>query len=243
LNHGKEVHDEIRQRHFQVDVPEQPGRGQPRRGQQRRHAVRQQSLQQPAQQQAQRAQQCVRWRPRQQRAQQQAGRKALVEPRQPLAARVTRLLLLFASHAVAIGIGFALGIYALPILTAPAAPTAAEAAAAAGQATYRGRFRRDLKDSDLLHWGEGTISVAPRSIVLAGQLAPGPDYKLYLSPEFVETEADFMRLKPRMARVGDVRTFQNFVVPVPAAIDVSAYTTAIVWCESFSQFITAAKYR
>ena len=29
---------------------------------------------------------------------------------------------------------------------------------------------------------------------VVGKLAPGPDYKLYLSPEFVETEADFKRL-------------------------------------------------
>jgi hypothetical protein len=74
-------------------------------------------------------------------------------------------------------------------------------------------------------------------------LAPGPDYKLYLSPEFVETEAEFTRLKSRMVRVGDVRTFENFVVSVPESIDVSSYNTAIVWCESFGQFITAAKYR
>jgi hypothetical protein len=59
----------------------------------------------------------------------------------------------------------------------------------------------------------------------------------------VETEADFARLKPRMVRVGDVRTFENFVVQVPYGIDVSAYDTVIVWCESFSQFISAARYR
>jgi hypothetical protein len=154
-----------------------------------------------------------------------------------------KLLLLIVSHAFALGLGFALGIYALPILTAPPAPSASQAASEASQATYTGRFRRDLKDSDLLHWGEGTLSVGRRSIVLVGKLAPGPDYKLYLSPEFVETEADFTRLKPRMVRVGDVRTFENFVVPVPESVDVSSYNTAIVWCESFGQFITAAKYR
>jgi hypothetical protein len=154
-----------------------------------------------------------------------------------------KTLLLVVSHAIALGVGFALGVYLLPILIAPTAPTSSQAAAEASGALYTGRFRRDLKDSDLLHWGEGTLSVGRRSIVLAGKLAPGPDYKLYLSPEFVETEADFMRLKPRMARVGDVRTFENFVVAVPASVDVSSYNTAIVWCESFSQFITAAKYR
>jgi hypothetical protein len=63
--------------------------------------------------------------------------------------------------------------------------------------------------------------VGNKNIVLAGKLAPGPDYKLYLSPEFVETEADFMRLKARMVRVGNVLTFENFIVPVPETIDIS----------------------
>jgi hypothetical protein len=87
------------------------------------------------------------------------------------------------------------------------------------------------------------VSVGPRRIALAGRLAPGPDYKLYLSPEFVETEADFTRLKPAMVRVGDVATFDNFVVAVPEGIDASRYTTVIIWCEAFSQFISAARYR
>ena len=154
-----------------------------------------------------------------------------------------KTLLLIASYVVALAVGFALGIYALPILTAPPAPSAAEVASQASQARYTGQFRRDLKDSDLLHWGDGTVSVSQQSIALSGKLAPGPDYKLYLSPEFVETEADFARLKARMMRVGDVKTFENFVVRVPESVDISRYNTVIVWCESFGQFITAARYR
>jgi hypothetical protein len=46
-----------------------------------------------------------------------------------------------------------------------------------------------------------------------------------------------------MVRVGDVRTFDNFVVALPEAVDPSAYNSVVVWCESFDQFITAAKYR
>jgi hypothetical protein len=152
-------------------------------------------------------------------------------------------LLLVISHLLVAAIGFAAGIYALPILTAPAAPSAAAVTAEASTAEFKGQFRRDLKDSDLLHWGEGTVSVGRTSIALTGKIAPGPDYKLYLSPEFVETEADFMRLKPRMVRVGDVKTFENFIVPVPGNIDPAAFNAVIVWCESFGQFITAAKYR
>jgi len=154
-----------------------------------------------------------------------------------------RKVLLLATHAAALAAGFALGVYFLPILTAPAAPSASEVSAAAGKAAFRGEFRRDLKDSDLLHWGEGTVSVSRSAIALMGKVSPGPDYKLYLSPEFLETEADFNRLKPKMARVGDVKTFENFIVPVPAGIDPAAYNTVIVWCESFGQFISAARYR
>ena len=87
------------------------------------------------------------------------------------------------------------------------------------------------------------MSVGARAIALQGRVAPGPAYKLYLSPGFVETKADFVRLKPTMAQVGDVKTFENFVVPVPASIEVARYTTVVVWCEAFSQFITAAQYR
>lgn len=157
--------------------------------------------------------------------------------------KIRTVALLVATHC-AIGVmGFGAGIYALPILVAPPAPGEAEIKAMASQAMYTAEFQRDLKDSDAFHWGEGTVSVGPQSITLMGRLAPGPDYKLYLSPEFVETEAEFNRLKTTMVRIGDVKTFANFVVDVPPGIDPSEYTSVIVWCESFGQFITSARYR
>jgi len=156
---------------------------------------------------------------------------------------IRKIILLLASHA-AIGIfGFALGIYMLPILTAPPSPTKAEVQSVSDESSYSGIFKKDLKDSDTFHWGEGVVSVGSKHITLMGRLAPGPDYKLYLSPAFVETEADFNKLKSSMVRVGDVKTFNNFVVEVPATIDPEQYTSVIVWCESFGEFITAAKYR
>ena len=151
--------------------------------------------------------------------------------------------LLVATHCVAGIVGFGGGIYALPILTAPPSPSESDIKAMSSQAKYKAEFRRDLKDSDALHWGEGAVSVGSKSITLMGKLAPGPDYKLYLSPEFVETESDFNRLKTNMVRVGDVKTFENFVVNVPPSIDPSNYNSVIVWCESFGQFITSAQYQ
>ena len=152
-------------------------------------------------------------------------------------------LLLVITHGAVAAAGFAGGIYALPVLIAPSAPTQEEMKAAITQVQFTGEFRRDLKDSDSLHWGEGVVSIASTAISLSGRLAPGPDYKLYLSPEFVETEADFKRLKSRMVRVGDVKTFENFIVAVPQGIDPAQYSAVVVWCEAFGQFITAAPYR
>ena len=152
-------------------------------------------------------------------------------------------LLLIFSHASIAALGFAGGIYALPILTAPPAPADAEVLEIASQAQFKSEFKRDLAGSDALHWGEGVVSVSRAAVSLMGKLAPGPDYKLYFSPRFVETEEDFNRLKSEMVRVGDVKTFENFLVPVPESIDPAAYKAVVVWCESFGQFITAAKYQ
>lgn len=154
-----------------------------------------------------------------------------------------KTLLLLASHAAAGTAGFAAGIYALPILIAPAAPSAAELGAATAQSMFKARFTRELAGSDALHWGEGEVSISAAAVSLQGRLAPGPDYKLYLVPEFVQTEAEFERVKARSLRVGDVKTFENFLVPLPAGADPAAYTTVVVWCETFGEFITAAKYR
>ncbi|MEZ5653128.1 MAG: DM13 domain-containing protein [Burkholderiaceae bacterium] len=151
--------------------------------------------------------------------------------------------LLVITHLGALALGFALGVYFLPILIAPPAPSEQALARLASESSFEGQFRRDLAGSDALHWGEGKVSVGRKAISLVGKLAPGPDYKLYLSPRFVETEADFIRHKAEMVRVGDVRTFENFAVDVPAGVDIEKFDTVIVWCEAFGEFISAAKYR
>ncbi len=154
-----------------------------------------------------------------------------------------RLLVLLGTHGVIFVVGFALGIYFLPILTEPTAPDQGMLSEKAGTALYQAEFRRDLKGSDFFHWGEGRISVSPREIVHEGALAPGPDYKLYLTNAFVEDEESFLKVKAEARRVGDVKTFKGFLINVAEDIDVNAYTTVVVWCEAFGEFITAAKYR
>jgi hypothetical protein len=152
-------------------------------------------------------------------------------------------LLLLITHAGALALGFALGVYFLPILTAPKGPEMAVLEASAKDAQFTGEFTRDLNGSDFLHWGEGTVALSADQIVHMGRLAPGPDYKLYLTPSFVDDEASFEAIKAQSARGGDVKTFDGLILNVPDSIDIAAYTSVVIWCEAFGEFITAAKYR
>ncbi|EGA68824.1 phenylalanyl-tRNA synthetase beta subunit [Vibrio sinaloensis DSM 21326] len=147
------------------------------------------------------------------------------------------------SHLVVGGVGFALGIYALPILTQPASPSMQAVESVTNQALFTGAFQRDRQDSDFLHWGEGSLSISDSHIAFVGELAPGPDYKLYLSPKFIETEADFNANKAAMVQIGDVKTFDRFSLSIPEQIDIANYNTAIVWCETFGEFITSARFK
>ncbi|KAA1188429.1 hypothetical protein F0M18_18200 [Pseudohalioglobus sediminis] len=69
--------------------------------------------------------------------------------------------------------GFGLGIYALPILMAPDAPSSAEVEGLQSQSAFSGTFRRDLADSDFLHWGEGDVSIGESAVTLLGCIALG----------------------------------------------------------------------
>ena len=154
-----------------------------------------------------------------------------------------RIFLLCITHLSFAVAGFALGIYLLPILTAPDAPTANAVENHASQALFQGEFIRELSGSDFLHWGEGKIFIGKDFIALDGRIAPGPDYRLYLSPVFVENEIQFGKEKDQMVVAGNIDTFENFIITLPRHVDPSLFNTAIVWCESFGEFITAGKYR
>ncbi len=154
-----------------------------------------------------------------------------------------RLIILAMTHGAVFVGGFALGVFLLPILIAPESPDAETLREKAQTAIYTAKFTRELEGSDFLHWGEGKVSVTATEIIHEGSLAPGPDYKLYLVDRFVEDEAGFEATKDRAVRIGDVKTFDGFIISVPDGVDVAAYNTVLVWCETFSEFITAAQYR
>jgi len=157
-----------------------------------------------------------------------------------------RLLACLICLCIGFGAGFGAGVYALPILTAEKGLSRTQLAELANQQTSAmrtGTFVRDLADSDAFHWGDGTVTVTNERIWLDGQLSPGPDYRLYLVSRFVETEAEFLAIKDSALQIAPIKAFSNFSVDIPQGLDISGYNTVLIWCEAFSQFITAAEIK
>ena len=152
--------------------------------------------------------------------------------------------------------GFAGGIYALPILVAynnaeqaksnlPKTKTVMmDKSNAISDKTYTGTFNPDAKDSDFLHRGWGDITISDGTIKFHEnvKLTPGPDYRLYVIPTYTETESEFQAIKAGAIEIAQIKQFdgtQSF--PIPDGLDVSGYEAVLIWCEAFKEFITVAK--
>jgi len=70
---------------------------------------------------------------------------------------------------------------------------------------------------------------------------PSPDYRLYLTLQFVDAGAAFMAIKSAARQIGPIETFENFALDLPPGLDLDDYQVVVIWCEAFQQFITAAK--
>ena len=138
-------------------------------------------------------------------------------------------------------IGFGLGVYFLPILTAEKGLDPAAIEALSQSALREGTFVRDLPGSDGLHWGDGVIMANADRIWLDGEISPGPDYRLYLIPKYVETGAEFLQIKADSTQIGPIKAFENFALDIPADVEVTNFPAVLIWCEAFGQFITAAR--
>ena len=151
--------------------------------------------------------------------------------------------ILVLTHFISLLFGFALGLYLLPILVAPSSSSLADIELNEKESLFQAEFIRDLEGSDFLHWGDARVSISRTQITINGNLAPGPDYKLYLINEFVENEEQFLRIKDNSIFVSDIKSFEDIIVTVPPTVDVTKYRGIVVWCESFGEFITSAQYQ
>jgi hypothetical protein len=113
--------------------------------------------------------------------------------------------------------------------------------ALASCAERRGRFVRNLPGSDAPHWCDGTIMLNANKICLDGTVSSSPDYRLYLALELVDDGAAFLVIKAESRQIGAVKTFENFALDLPSAIDLDEYVAAVICCEAFKQCITSAR--
>ncbi len=115
-----------------------------------------------------------------------------------------------------LAIGFALGIYTLPILTA----------------------ETGLSTTELVQ-----LKANAQETVRTGEFSrqnPGPDYRLYLTKMQVSSKQEFLDIKDDALQIAPIKAFRNFSVSVPAGVATGDYGGIIVWCERFGAFITSA---
>lgn len=138
-------------------------------------------------------------------------------------------------------IGFGLGVYFLPIIVADAPADQAVLASEETRADQQAVFVRNLPGSDAFHWGEGKLLISNDRVTLMGEVSPGPDYRLYLTPEFVDTEEGFLKIKAQSREIARINGFSNFSYPIEPGLDTSGFKAVLIWCERFGQFITAGQ--
>ncbi len=146
---------------------------------------------------------------------------------------------------VGIGIGFAIGIYTLPlIIEYRSDQQQITNLTPADEADPIGQFNRNSPGSDPLHWGEGTVRISNDKLIFEADVkfAPGPDYRIYLSRKFAETKSDFVKIKPRAVEIAKLRTFSGpLEFALPADLNIDEFDNVIVWCETFSMYIASAR--
>lgn len=150
---------------------------------------------------------------------------------------------LLVSHLVLFGIGFCIGIYILPVLTAGKNATDDELKGVKDNARYLGTFVKNQKGSNAVHWVDGKLYVNNDAIAFEGSVAPGPDYKIYLTKTQADDRESFIKIKKDSLYIGDLKNFGNFKKSLPNSINIDEYNTVQIWCEKFEQFIGSASFK
>ena len=141
--------------------------------------------------------------------------------------------------------GFALGVYTLPIIVEwlgnkPQTTTVQVFA----ETDPIGQFDKNSPGSDPLHWGEGDIRISSGQLVFEDnvKLAPGPDYRIYMTKKFVDNREDFKRIKSTALEISKLKNFSGpQAFDLPTDLNTDEYDNVVVWCEAFSMYIASAR--
>jgi hypothetical protein len=141
-------------------------------------------------------------------------------------------------------LGFGLGLATYPKLFPPHGGAPAAVPVAGGPPVAEGTFTH-ADPRDPLHYGAGSLTLAPGLVQLGAdfEVGPGPGYRLYLvplaeiGPETRVDESLFIDLGPLQGFAGA----QGYAVPT--GLDLTDYPSAVVWSSHFNTLISAASLR
>ena len=74
-----------------------------------------------------------------------------------------------------------------------------------------------------------------------GELALGPDYRLYLNKTKITSKQVILDVKNKALQIAPVKVLRNFPVDMPNSVSFDDYDAMSIWCEQFSAFITSAR--
>ena len=98
---------------------------------------------------------------------------------------------------------------------------------------------------DLLH-GDGEITLSVENDItyntLQVQFTLEPDYKLYLTPKYVDTTAVFEAMRAQKVPFYGSRHL-NFLPAIPPSVNANDYLPVLVWYEKFSMFMSSAQLK
>ena len=137
--------------------------------------------------------------------------------------------------------GVALGFFVYPFVFPP--PPASEMLTEAERSPLiaSGDFIH-ANPSDPVHWGKGKVSIYAGMVFLEAdfEVGPGPAFHVYLVPKStIRSSADLKGVKH--VDLGGLRAFKGSQrYAIPAGVNLSDYSSLIIWCEAFSVLISPA---
>ncbi len=142
---------------------------------------------------------------------------------------------------ICVVLGLALGIFLFPYWFPP--PEAMETLnrQEAGALVAKGTFIH-ANPSDPVHYGEGEVSVFPRTVFLGEdfEVRPGPDFHVYLVPK-AEIRSNSDVANTMFVDLGRLRAFKGSQkYAIPAGVDLKKFPSVAIWCQQFGVLISPA---
>jgi Electron transfer DM13 len=139
------------------------------------------------------------------------------------------------------GFGVALGFFLFPFVFPPPVATEQLTEADRTRMVATGTFIH-ANPSDPIHWGRGKVSVYERTLFLEPdfEVGPGPKYHVYLVPN-ANVRKEEQVTKSMFVDLGRLRAFKGSQrYSIPDGIDLTKYSSVVIWCEQFSVLISPA---